>query len=150
VRGGGTATYTLIVTPVGGTTLPAPVGLSAGEIPLDATATFSPGTVAANSAATSVTLELKMPGSAALERRRGLFGNPGVPVALGLVLLPFAGRWRKLRRGWRVLALLAVSAAILSASVSGCGSLRPQSFSMNVTAASGSLSHATTLQVTVQ
>jgi hypothetical protein len=106
--------------------------------------------VAANSAATSVTLELKMPGSAALERRRGLFGNPGVPVALGLVLLPFAGRWRKLRRGWRVLALLAVSAAILSASVSGCGSLRPQSFSMNVTAASGSLSHATTLQVTVQ
>ena len=150
VRGGGTATYTLIVTPVGGTTLPAPVGLSAGEIPLDATATFSPSTVAANSAATSVTLELKMPGSAALEPPRGLFGSSGIPVALGLVLLPFAGRWRKLRRGWRVLALLAVSAAILSAGVSGCGDLRPNSFSINVTAASGSLSHATTLQVTVQ
>jgi hypothetical protein len=150
VRGGGTATYTLIVTPVGGTTLPAAVSLSASELPLDATATFSPATVAANSASTSVTLALKMPGSAALERPRGLFGNSGIPVALGLVLLPFAGGWRKLRRGWRVLALLAISAGMLSAGISGCGSLRPQSFSLNVTAASGSLSHATTLQVTVQ
>jgi Big-like domain-containing protein len=150
VPGGGTATYTLIVTPVGGATLPAAVSLSASGIPLDATATFSPATVAANSAATSVTLTLKMPGSAALERPHGLFGNSGAPVVLGLVLLPFAGRWRKLRRGWRVLALLAVSAMILSAGVSGCSSLRPQSFSMNVIAVSGSLSHATTLQITVQ
>ena len=103
VPGGGTATYTLIITPVGGATLPAAVSLSASELPLDATATFSPATVSANSAATTVTLQLKMPGSAAVQRPRGLFGNPGIPVALGLVLLPFAGRWRRLRRdrrGW--------------------------------------------------
>jgi hypothetical protein len=150
VRGGGTATYTLIVTPVGGATLPAAVSLSVSELPLAATATFSPLTVAANCAATSVTLQVKLPGSAAMELPRGLFGSSGIPVALGLVLLPFAGRLRTLGRRWRLLALLILSAAILASGASGCGSLRPQSFSMNVTAASGSLSHATTLQVTVQ
>jgi hypothetical protein len=150
VPGGGTATYTLIITPVDGTTLPAAVNLSASNIPLDATATFSPATVTANSSATSVTLELKMPSSAALQRPRGLFGNPGIPVALGLILLPFAGWRRKLGRGWRAFVLLAVTAAALAAGASGCAGLNADTFTLNVTAASGSLSHATTLQVTVQ
>jgi hypothetical protein len=114
VRGGGTATYTLIVTPVGGATLPAAVSLSVSELPLAATATFSPLTVAANCAATSVTLQVKLPGSAAMELPRGLFGSSGIPVALGLVLLPFAGRLRTLGRRWRLLALLILSAAILA------------------------------------
>ncbi len=150
VKGGGTATYTLVVTPVGGATLPAAVSLSASGIPLAATATFSPATVGANSAATTVTLEVKMPGSAGLERPRGLFGGGGIPVALGLFLLPFAGRLRRRVGRWCVLILLAVSAAVLAAGINGCGSLRPESFSLNVTAASGGLSHSTAVEITVQ
>lgn len=91
VRGGGTATYTLIVTPVGGTTLPAAVSLSASEIPLDATATFSPGTVAANSAATSVTLELKMPGSAASSGGAGCLAIEVFPWPWGCFCCPLPG-----------------------------------------------------------
>ncbi|HEX4758172.1 MAG TPA: Ig-like domain repeat protein [Terracidiphilus sp.] len=152
VSGGGTATYALMIRPVGGPTLPAAVSLSASGIPLQATAAFSPTTVAANSAAMGVTLQVKMPGSAALRPPRGLFGDVGIPVSLGLILLPFAGRLRKLSRRWRVLTLLAVSAVVLGVGVSGCGSgnLRPQSFSIEVTAATGSLSHSTALQITVQ
>lgn len=150
VPGGGTATYTLLITPVGGPTLPEGISLNASGLPLAATATFNPATVTANSAATSVTLEVKMPGSAALTPPRGLFGNRGIPVALGLVLLPFAGRLRKRSRRWCVLVLLAVSAALVAAGASGCGGLRPQSFTMSVTAASGGLSHSTAVQITVQ
>jgi hypothetical protein len=150
VPGGGTATYTLVITPVAGPTMPAGISLSASQIPLGATATFSPGTVSANSATTTVTMQVKMPGSAALEPVRGLFGGRGIPVALGLVLLPLAGRWRKRSRGWCVLILLAVSAAVLAAGVSGCGSPLPVSYPMTVTAASGSLAHSAAIEITVQ
>ncbi len=150
VPGGGTATYTLMITPVGGPTMPAGISLSASQIPLGATATFSPATVTANSAASSVTMQVKMPGSAALEPARGLFGGRGIPVALGLVLLPFARRLRKRGRRWCMLVLLAVSVTVLAAGVSGCGSPRPVSYPMTVTAASGSLSHSAAVELTVQ
>ena len=150
VPGGGTATYTLMITPVGGPTMPAGINLSASQVPLGATATFSPATVSVNSATTTVTMQVKMPGSAALEPARGLFGDRCIPVALGLVLLPFAGRLRKRSRGWCMLILLAVSGAVLAAGTSGCGSPRPESYPMTVTAASGALSHSAAVEITVQ
>ncbi len=150
VPGGGTATYTLMITPVGGPTMPATISLGASQVPLGATATFSPATVTANSAATTVTMQVKMPSSTALAPARGLFGGRGIPVALGLVLLPLVGRLRMRGRRWCTLILLAVSAAVLAAGVSGCGSPRPVSYPMTVTAASGALSHSAAIELTVQ
>lgn len=148
---GGQAVYTLTITPVNGTTLPASVNLTVVGAPLGATASFSPSTVSASSGATSVTLTLKLPGSAVLERPHSPFGGGALPVTLGLVLLPFVG----LRRGRAHLArlvALAVVGAALALGFTGCGSAKfsSQNLSFTVTAASGSLSHSVNAQVTVQ
>ena len=92
---------------------------------------FSPVSVTANSATTNVELELNMPGNAANERPRGPFGRGALPVALGLVLLPFTGRIRKLRsRLSRLMrmAIVLVAGAVLVVGMTDCGGgkLAPQ------------------------
>jgi hypothetical protein len=78
-----------------------------------------------------------------------------LPLALGAILLPFAvGRKRSLRAlsrsNW--LLLLGLSTVLISAIV-GCGKSVdsvPPSYQLTVTATSGSLSHSTTINLTVQ
>jgi hypothetical protein len=149
---GGQAAYTLTITPVNGATLPASVALTVVGAPLGATASFSPSTVSASSGATNVTLELKLPGNAALERPRSPFGGGALPLALGFVLLPFTRRLRRGRVRLARLAILAVIGAALALGFTACGSAKfsPQNLSFTVKAASGSLSHSVTAQVTVQ
>jgi hypothetical protein len=149
---GGQAVYTLTIAPVNGATLPASVTLAAAAMPLGASASFSPSSVSASSGATTVTLTLKLPGSAALERPRSPFGGGALPVALGLLLLPFTRRLRKARANLARLAVLAVLGAALALGFTGCGGakLSPQNLSFTVTGASGSLSHSVTAQVTVK
>ncbi len=152
VSAGGRAVYTLVITPVDGATLPAAVNLSAVEAPLGATAAFSPATVAANSGATTVTLQLTLPASAALERPRGSLGKGLLAVTLGFILLPFAGRLRRGRARLVRLAVLAAVSAALVTGFAGCGSAKfsPQNLSFTVNAASGSLSHSVSAQLTVK
>ncbi len=149
---GGQAEYTLVVTPVGGATLPATVNLAAMKVPLGATGTFSPAAVAANSGATTVTLQLKMPAKAALERPRGWPGRGAMPVAFGLLLLPLAGRLRKGRARLLKIALLAMLSTAIAVGVTACGGTKfsAQNLSFTVTAASGSLSHSVTAELTVK
>ncbi len=152
VPAGGQAVYTLVITPVGGATLPATVSLTTVETPLGAMASFSPATVAASSGPTTVTLQMKLPASAALKQPRSPFGAGVLPVALGLILLPFAGRMRKGRAHLTRLAVLAVISAALAMGFTGCGSagFSSQNLSFTVTATSGSLSHSVTAQLTVK
>jgi len=151
VPAGGLAVYTLVVTPVGGTTLPAAVNLGATDVPLGMAATFTPATVAASSGSTTVTLQVTLPAKGANQSPRGPFGRGTLPVALGLILLPFAGRLRKGRAYLAKLTMLVLAGAILAVGLTGCGaSLSSQSFSFTVTAASGSLSHSVAPQLTVQ
>ena len=149
---GGQAAYTLTIAPLNGATLPASVSLTVGGAPLGATASFSPATVEASSGATSVTLSVKLPGNAALERPRSPFGGGAIPIALGLLLLPFAGRLRKGRAHLMRLAALAAIGAALALGLTGCGGakLSPQNLSFTVTAASGSLTHSVTAQLTIK
>ncbi len=116
---GGQAVYTLAITPMNGATLPASVGLTVVGAPLGATASFTPSTVSASSGATNVTLEVKLPGNAALERPRSPFGGGALPVALGLVLLPFVGRLRRGRAKLARLVVLAVIGAAIGAGLHG-------------------------------
>ena len=148
---GGQATYSLVVTPVNGALLPAAVTLSASNLPLGMTASFSPATIASGSAATTVTMTITLPGKAANERPHSPFGGGALPVALGLILLPVAGRMRKTRaRLARMMVLLVISAA-LAVGFTGCGTkTSPQNFSFSVTAASGTLSHSLTPGLTVE
>ena len=149
---GGQATYPLVITPVGGATLPAAVNMSVTGLPSGMTAVFTPSTVAANSAATNVTLVVISPGKSATQSTHRPFGGGSLPVALGLFLLPLAGMLRKTAYRWRSLAVLALAGAALAAGLAGCQSstYTPQSFSLTVTAASGPLSHSTPLNLIVQ
>ena len=148
---GGQATYSLVVTPVNGTLLPGAVTLSASNLPLGMTASFSPATITAGSAATTVTMTITLPGKTANERPRSPFGDGALPVALGLILLPFVRRMRKARaRVVRLMVLLAIGAA-LAVGFMGCGAkTSPQNFTFSVTAASGTLSHSLTPGLTVE
>jgi hypothetical protein len=161
---GGTAIYTLIVTPTGGAVFPAQVNFTISGLPAGATATFAPPSLAAGSGTTTVTLTVKVPqqtGMLAPGRGPGVepFGRGLAPIALGILLLPFAGKMR--RSGKRLgrlccLLLLLLASAGAVAGLSGCGSGngfigQPQTTSnLTVTATSGALSHTTTLTLTVQ
>jgi hypothetical protein len=151
VPAGGRAVYTLVITPVGGPTLPAGVNLAVPDTPLGMTPTFTPATVAASAGATTVTLEVTLPSKGANEPPRGPFGGGALPAALGLILLPFSGRLRKGRSRLSRLAVLAALSAALALGFTGCGAkLSSQTLSFTVTAASGSLSHSVTAQITVK
>jgi hypothetical protein len=151
VPAGGTASYTLVLTPVNGTTMPAAVSLSAPNTPLGMSLTFSPNAVEAGSGTTVVTLEMTLPKNAADARSRGPLGGGALPVALGLILLPFAGKMRRGRGGLTALIVLAALSAALALGMVGCGAkLSAENFSLSVTATSGSLSHSVTAHLTVQ
>ena len=148
---GGVATYPLVITPVGGTTLAETVSLGVSGLPAGLAVVFTPATVAAGSAATNLTLQVGPPGKAALGLQAIPFGWNTLPVALGLILLPFAGRLRKLTRRWFGVVVLALAGAILAAGVTGCGvHMTPQSSTLTITASSGPLSHTVTVTLTVQ
>jgi hypothetical protein len=148
---GGQANYSLVMTPVGGTTLPAAVSMSLSGLPPGMTASFSTPVVAAGSSTTNLTLQVFLPGKSAMQPPRGPFGRGSLPVALGLILLPLAGRLRKAAHRFRKMALLALAGAALAVGISGCQlSFTPQTFPLTVTATSGTLSHSTTVNIIVQ
>jgi hypothetical protein len=158
VQPGGTANYTLPMSPSGGTTFPAPVTFSATGLPTGFTATFNPVSLAAGSPATNVALTIQVPLSARLERS----GQPGrnVPlIALGLLVLPFLGGVRRSQKWLRRLALIVILLAGTGGVtiLTGCGgggssgeSSQPQTYTITVTATSGALSHSTTVTLIVQ
>jgi hypothetical protein len=147
----GQAVFSLVVTPVNGTTLPAAVTLTASNLPLGMTASFSPSTVASGSAVSVVTMTITLPGKSANERPGSPFGGGALPVALGLILLPVAGRLRKGRTRLARLVVLLVIGAALAVGFTGCGAItKPQNFTFSVTATSGALSHSLTPGLTVE
>jgi hypothetical protein len=150
---GGTATYSLTLTPVGASTLAGTVTFTVSGLPSGATAAFVPASVAAGQAATSVVLTIVAPSQLArLERR----GTGLAPIALALLLLPMS--WRMRRRAGRasrwMLMLIVTAASVAVMSAAGCGSgagASPQeSFTLSVTGTSGSLVHSTELTLTVK
>jgi hypothetical protein len=157
VQPGGTATYTLPMSPSGGTTFPAAVTLSATGLPTGFTATFSPPSLAAGSSATSVVLTIQVPLTARLENRRQ--PGCGLPlVALGMLILPFLGGVRHSRKWLRRLALIVILLAGAGGvtMLTGCGGgssgsgSQPNTYNITVTATSGALSHSTNVTLTVQ
>jgi len=155
---GGQASYTLNVAPPSGTTFPGPITFSVTGLPTGATATFSPATIPAGAGATNVTLTVKVPNATASVPEVGKpFSGGMLPVALGLILLPFAGRMRRGSRRLRgTLWLMLLGGVVVMAGLTSCGgssggsTSQPQSYTLTVTATSGSLSNTTTLTLTVE
>ena len=155
---GGMAVYTLTIAPINGTTFPAAVTLTASGLPAGAVATFSPATLAAGSGSTTVTLSISIPQHAMLQHVSP-FGKAFAPVALGMLLLPFSRRMRKnARRLARAtsLALLLLAGLAATAGLTGCGTTsgffaqQQQTYNIVVTGTSGTLTHSTTVTLTVE
>ena len=157
VQAGSPATYSLTVAPVGAASVPAAISLSANGLPSGATATFSPATVPSGSSSKTVTMTVQTSAAARVEGTR-LFGKGAVPLALSILILPF---WRRTRliakrlRSLLSLAMLLVAGVLIVTSFIGCGGsskskTQPQSYTITVTGISGSLSHTTTVNLTVE
>ena len=160
VAPGGTATFTLPMSPTGGTTFPAAVTFLASGLPPGFTAGFNPTGLIAGSSATNVALVIQVPATAMLEKN-GLPGR-GLPlVALGMLMLPFVGGLRRSTKRLQRIAivLIALAGVGCAAALTGCGGggsgssggggTQPRVYTVTVTATSGTLSHATTLTLTV-
>jgi Bacterial Ig-like domain (group 3)/FG-GAP-like repeat len=154
VQPGQSVAYQLTATP--NTSFPNPISFSVIGLPAGATAAFSPTTLTPGDAATSTTMTVTVPKEvASLHRYPSNF-----VMALTLFLLPFA-TLRRFRRAARSLSralymaviVLAGSAALVA--LTGCGGngylgQASRNYTLTVTAASGALTHTTTLQLNVQ
>jgi sugar lactone lactonase YvrE len=165
VTAGGSAVYTIATTAVAGT-LPTPVTFAASGLPTGAAATFSPSSVSAGS---STTLTISTTSRTSATNLPSPFGpqTPGTPksfpswtmisaLALLLAGIAFANFNRKLAR--RLVPAAALILLMISAGyISGCASgptVNPNgtpagTFTITVTATSGTDVHTTTATLTV-
>lgn len=154
VAPGGTATYQLVISPVGSTTFPEAIQLSASGLPAGATAT--------------VTLTILVPTNVAMLRTLEQHGRQE-PLYFGLLLLPFADiqRSRPERDGeevvtrdrplrLRMLLMVMACTVLIFAGMTGCGSKSgflghsSQNYTITVTGTAGALSHSTTVKLNVK
>jgi hypothetical protein len=169
VTPGGAATYPLAIVPTNGTILPTLLTLTVSGMPPGATAVLAPSSwtqltgtswsYPANVALVATSLTIQLPSSAASLDRKHPSGGKLPPLWWGVLLLPFAGklrrRGRRLRRTASVLLLLAAGGAAM-AGLSGCSSAtglfshQQQTYTVTVTATSGTLSHSTAVALTVE
>ena len=136
------------------------IALSASGLPTGATVLFSPASVAAGSATTTVILTIQLPQASAAAPLAGGISNRLVgrlaPLSLALLLFPLAGRMRRggKRMGRLISALLLAFAGMAAmAGLNGCGTVTgslPQTYTVTVTGTSGALSHSTTVTLTVE
>jgi sugar lactone lactonase YvrE len=157
------ASFSFAVSPVSpATTFPAAITLTATGLPKGATYTLSPATIASGAGSTTVTLTVITP-ITTLSRNLpppGRAPDKWPLMAVALLLLPLAGRFRRAgRRLSRMLSLLLLAAAGLTAAaaLNGCGGVpsgyfgqAPSTSSITVTGASGSLNHFASVSLTVE
>lgn len=160
VSPGGQASYSFVVTPPSGATLPAAISFTVSGLPTGATAMFTPDSVPANSGTTNVKLTVSIPNQSSAQLHNVPFSKGPMTVALGLLLLPLARVWRHASRRLNkmmCLFLFALAVTLSIGGLTGCGgggehqpSTTPQNYTLTVTATSGSLSHSTALTLTVE
>ena len=147
---GGPATYSLLISPLGGATLPDALQLAVDGLPPTSTVEFSPAIVAAHSGETNITMTVKTPALAISKPAESPLGNGIVSVAFGLLVIPFVGRIRRARR-WIQVFVLTIAGAAFSLGVTGCGiTYTPHAMSLTITAKSGHLTHTAAAKIKVQ
>jgi sugar lactone lactonase YvrE len=169
VTPGGIANYPLTILPTNGTIFPAPITLSITGLPSGATATIASSawtqltsttwSFPANIALPATTLAIQTPSAVARLEPGTELDRTLPPVALGLLLLPLVGMRRRLGKtlGRTIFTLfLLVAGASAMAGLSGCGTSSgffgqgEKTYNVQITASSGSLSHSTSITLTIQ
>ena len=157
---GGTATYSFVLQPSSGTTFPSPITLTLSGVPSGATATITPSTLPAGSSLTNVVLTVRLPQTTAgMQQNNQPLHRQIPPLLWSLLLLPFVGRLRR-ARNWpgqtAVVLLMLTGGLIAMTGLSGCGGnngffgQQQKTYAITITATSGTLSHSTTVTLTVQ
>jgi hypothetical protein len=149
---GGAATYVLQVAPTG-SAYPDNVTFTATGVPIGASYSFSPAIVPANNGPATVSFTVQTATGQASNGDSPLrgFHSRFAPVALGLLLLPFAGM-RRLRkaRGKAVLPFCVwLMLLVGTVSLTGCGGATEnlKNYNITVTATSGTVQHSTTVSM---
>ena len=155
VSPGGTASYTVNAAPSGASTFLSEITLAVSGTPAGATATFMPPSLAAGAGATNVSLRVQLASQTASLDHRSLLALKLSPLMLGTLLLPFGGKIRQAAgQHWRTVRLLLLLLAATSlVGITACGGssgTQAKSYTLTMTATSGSLAHSTTLMLTVQ
>ncbi len=159
VKAGAAATYTLTLAPTAGT-YAQPITFSVTGLPTGATASFSPASVTPGSAPVTTTLTIQTGASTAAVRDLQGIGTGLGSMALGLLLLPVAAS-RRLRQAAGRMPMTILLGLLCCGAVGGligCGgggssgssTPPPQTYTLTVTATSGSLSHSTAVTLIVQ
>jgi hypothetical protein len=166
---GGIATYALAFQPSAGVLLPLPATLTVSGMPAGAVATITPSSwtqltstswsFPANTALANISLSIQLPSTMSSLNQKDQSSRKLPLIFLSIFLLPFAGRMRraskKLSRMLSMLLLLIAGMTAL-AGLSGCGSATGffaqarQSYTVTATVTSGTLSHSTTMTLTVE
>jgi len=157
---GGTANYSLVVTPIITSTFPGPITLTFSGLPTSVTGTITPTTIATGSGTTPVTFAA----TAETLLQLGHLQRPPVrrsplryaPITLALLALPLA--WFRRRQRFAPLFASICLLLAITAGLSGCAGPAdtgyygetPQSYNLTVTATSGNLSRSVYLTLTVQ
>ena len=150
---GAMATYNFALAPLSGS-YPGAVSFSVTGLPTGATASFTPGSVAVGGGATPVVMAVQT-ASAIARNHNG--NNPfGRGIVLVFLILPFVAKRsvREKMKG-RMLLLVLLMAGV-AATLTGCGSTNgfmlqsPGTYTLTVTASSGTLQHSQTVTLIVQ
>lgn len=151
--------YTLTLTPTN-LTFVYPVTLTVSGLPAGVTATFTPSpTIAAGAGTSTVQMTVNATRLARLEPRRGTSSGTGSPFVLAVLFLPFA-LFRRFRKSGALLSLkgtlvvllvsLVVSTTLVACGGGGFFGHSTQTYTVTVTAVSGSSTHSTNVILTVQ
>ena len=144
---GASASYNVAVTSVNGAFTNV-VTMSATNLPAGSSYTFAPTTVTPGSAGASSAFTVSVP-----KQTAALHGASKTPFVLAVLLLPFA-LLRRTRGRPRLLLWLLLGVTSLGA-MSGCGvggyfNQPEQTYTITVTGTSGTVTHNTTVTLTVQ
>lgn len=152
---GQAATYSVIITPGTGWTLP--VTLSCTQLPANATCNFTPATVSGGTWGSTLVVQTSAPSPASTASV--LPAKLRVPLLAGLLLLIIPRRWRRARIGWNLLLailVLAAGAAFTACStpgpLTGATSVGAQTITITGTATNGAqtLTHTANVSLTVK
>ena len=149
VNPGSPASFSLILTPLGGPTMPAALVLGTKGLPPGSSVVFSPTSVAANSTTTPVTMVVTPPALGAKSPRNRSAVAHG-PWRWGSSFCPLHAPCVEHDGGFRCWCLHCGRRLRRRSHACGSFTYTPQNLSVTVAATSGNLSHTATVKLTVK